>query len=139
MALTAVLIDTNAYAAFKQGLPDAVDIIQRAPELVLCSIVIGELLAGFAVGSREAKNRNELQQFLASARVAVVAADEQTAAHYATVYRSLRMKGRPIPTNDLWIAATALQHSCVLFSYDGHFQAVDGLIVGATTTALGMP
>jgi predicted nucleic acid-binding protein len=66
--MTAVLLDTNAYAAFKQGLPDAVDIIQRVPQLVLSSIVIGELLAGFAVGSREEQNRQELLQLLASAR-----------------------------------------------------------------------
>jgi predicted nucleic acid-binding protein len=78
--MTAVLIDTNAYAAFKQGLPDAVDIVQRAPQLLLSSIVFGELLAGFAVGSYEEQNRHELQLFLASTRVTVVVADERTAA-----------------------------------------------------------
>ena len=105
----------------------------------MSSVVIGELLAGFAVGSREAQNRNELQQFLASARVVVVAADERTAAYYATVYRGLRAKGRPIPTNDMWIAALALQHGCALFSFDGHFQSIDGLIVGTTAAELGTP
>lgn len=50
-------------------------------------------------------------------------ADERTALYYATVYQRLRAKGRPIPTNDLWIAATALQHACALFSFDAHFQA----------------
>lgn len=75
--MTAILIDTNAYTAFKQGLPDAVDSIQRAPQIVVSSVVIGELLAGFAVGSREEKNRDELRQFLASVRVAIVAIDQE--------------------------------------------------------------
>jgi predicted nucleic acid-binding protein len=137
--MIAILIDTNAYTAFKQGLPDAIAVVQRAPQLLISSIVIGELLAGFAVGSRETQNRDELDQFLASVRVVVVGADERTAAYYATVYRSLRAKGRPIPTNDMWIAATALQHGSALFSFDGHFQSIDGLIVGATAVELGLP
>jgi tRNA(fMet)-specific endonuclease VapC len=116
-----------------------VDTIQRAPQIVVSSVVIGELLAGFAVGSHEEKNRDELRQFLASVRVAIVAVDEDTPAYYATVYRTLRAKGRPIPTNDMWIAATALQHGCALFSYDGHFQAIEGLVVGTTAAELGLP
>jgi predicted nucleic acid-binding protein len=100
---------------------------------------LGELLAGFAVGSREAKNRTELQQFLASDRVHILFIDDSTAAYYATVYRLLRSKGRPIPTNDMWIAASALQHGYALFSYDGHFQAIDGLRVGATPVDLFLP
>ncbi len=69
MAVTTILLDTNAYAAVKQGQADAVEIVQRAMSLALSSTILGELLAGFAVGSREAKNRAELQQFLASDRV----------------------------------------------------------------------
>lgn len=134
--MNGILLDTNAYTAFKQGLPDAVDIIQRAAQLALSSTVMGELLAGFAVGSREARNRAELQQFLASDRVHVLLVDGHTAAHYAAVYRSLRQKGRPVPTNDMWIAASALQHQYALFSYDGHFTAVEGLIVGTTAADL---
>jgi predicted nucleic acid-binding protein len=130
--MNGVVVDTNAYAAFKQGQPDAVDIIQRAPRLALSSTILGELLAGFAVGSREANNRAELQQFLASDRVDILFVDEHTAAAYATIYRLLRQKGQPIPTNDMWIAASALQHRYALFSYDRHFQAIDGLLVGAT-------
>jgi len=137
--MTTILLDTNAYAAFKQGQSDAVEIVQRAMNLALSSTVLGELLAGFAIGSREAKNRAELQQFLASDRVHILSVDDGTAAYYATVYRNLRQKGHPIPTNDMWIAASALQHGYALFSYDGHFQTVDGLLVGATPTDLILP
>ena len=56
--------------------------------------------------------------------------EDTTADYYALVYRELRKKGRPIPTNDLWIAATALQHGLALFSYDAHFTEIDGLPVG---------
>lgn len=137
--MNAILLDTNAYVAFKQGQPDALEIIQRAMRLGISSTVLGELLAGFAVGAREAKNRAELQQFLASDRVHILIVDDGTAAHYATIYRNLRNKGRPIPTNDMWIAASALQHGYALFSYDGHFQTVDGLLVGATPANLILP
>ena len=136
MAVTAILLDTNAYTAFKQGEREATKIIQRAPHLALSSTVLGELLAGFASGTRADKNRAELQQFLASPRIHVLTVDEGTAAYYAVVYRDLRSRGQPIPTNDMWIAASALQHGYALFSYDRHFQAVNGLIVGATPTAL---
>ena len=61
MAVNDILLDVNAYAAFKQGQAEAVDIVQRATRLALSSTVLGELLAGFAVGSREAKNHAELQ------------------------------------------------------------------------------
>jgi predicted nucleic acid-binding protein len=139
MAVTDILLDTNAYVAFKQGHSEALEIVQRTPRMALSSTVLGELLAGFAVGSREAKNRAELQQFLASDRVHLLTVDDGTAAYYATVYRSLRNKGRPIPTNDMWIAVSALQHGYALFSYDGHFQDVDGLLVGATSIDLMLP
>ena len=139
MAVSDILLDTNAYAAFKHGQPDAVEIVQRATRLALKSTVLGELLAGFAVGSREATNRAELQEFLASDRVHILVVDDGTAAYYAAVYRGLRSKGRPIPTNDMWIAASALQYGYALFSYDGHFQQVDGLLTGATSTELMLP
>jgi tRNA(fMet)-specific endonuclease VapC len=136
MALTTIFLDTNAYVAFKKGLPEAAAIIQRAPRLALSSVVLGELLAGFAVGSREQQNRAELQTFLASDRVQVLGVDDGTAGYYAAVYRLLRTKGQPIPTNDIWIAASALQYGVALYSYDKHFRAVEGLLVGQTTAEL---
>jgi tRNA(fMet)-specific endonuclease VapC len=138
VAITAVLIDTNAYSAFKQGKQEAVEVIQSATRLAFNSTVLGELLAGFALGTREDKNRGELRQFLASARVHILTVDEDTAAHYASVYRNLRNKGQPVPTNDMWIAASALQYGYALFSYDRHFQAVDGLLAGATPRELDL-
>ncbi len=131
MAVRPILLDTNAYAAFKQGTAHAVKVVQHAPRLGLNSIVLGELLSGFAIGTRERENRRELEQFLASDRVDQLGLDLETATHYAAVYRDLRRRGRPIPTNDMWIAATALQHGLAVFSHDRHFHEVPGLLVGS--------
>jgi tRNA(fMet)-specific endonuclease VapC len=130
LAIREILIDTNAYAAFKRNAPEAVEIIRHAPVIGINAIVLGELLGGFAVGTREASNKKELKRFLDSKRVKLFSIGKGTASSYALVYKSLRQKGRPIPTNDMWIAATALQHELALFTYDAHFHEVEGLIIG---------
>jgi predicted nucleic acid-binding protein len=127
-----ILLDTNAYAAFKRGLPDAVAIFQQAPTIALSPVIVGELLGGFAAGAKEQANRAELTAFLSAPRVWVVPVDRETAEHYAGVYAALRKTGTPIPTNDMWIAATALQHKLRLFTYDNHFRSVPGLVIGST-------
>ena len=136
MALKRILLDTNAYAAFKRGEPAIVELLRVPDEIHMSTVVLGELLSGFAVGKREARNREELAEFLASARVVITPVDEETAAAYARVYALLRRRGRPIPVNDLWIAATALQHGLILVSLDEHFQAVDGLVTVTTPSQL---
>ena len=131
-----ILIDTNAYAAFKQGDPDAVAVLQQAPRIGINAIVLGELYSGFRAGSRETENRQELDEFLAVPRVTVIRIDPQTARQYAVVYSLLRNAGTPIPTNDMWIAATALQHGFDLFSHDKHFEYIQGLRVGSSPREL---
>ncbi len=71
-----------------------------------------------------------LRRFLESKRVRFVSVNQGTAEQYALVYRMLRSKGRPIPTNDMWVAASALQHGLAVFTYDSHFEVLDGLISG---------
>lgn len=130
--MRAIALDTNAYTAFKRGRPEAREIIREATTISLSVIVLGELLAGFAAGDRETLNRVELRKFLASPRVRVHSVNDTTAGFYARVYAALRRRGRPIPTNDLWIAASTLEHGCSLYSYDAHFASIDGLICGCT-------
>ncbi len=134
--MTPILIDTNAYAAFKQGDAEAVSVFQRTPKIAINTIVLGELLSGFALGSREHDNRKELSDFLDSSRVVVLPLDRRTAEHYAAVYRSLRKAATPIPTNDMWIAATVLQHNLALYTFDRHFDAIVGLRVGRSVSEL---
>ena len=132
--MRSLALDTNAYAAFKRGDEDIVDVIRHCPHLLISTTVLGELLAGFAAGSRQARNRAELAQFMESPRVQVVACAETTADNYALVYAALRRKGRPVPTNDLWIAASALEHGAALVTLDDHFSEIDGLRCGRRLT-----
>ena len=127
-----ILLDTNAYVALKRGDSETLAIVQRAPSISINSIVLGELLAGFAPGTRETQNRQELELFLGSPRVTAHWIDRGTAELYATLFAGLRKAGTPIPTNDIWIAASAIQHSLVLVSFDAHFRSVPALRVGAS-------
>ncbi len=126
-----IALDTNAYVAFKRGDEHIVSVLQHAPVIVVCVTVLGELLGGFAAGQRESNNRSELTQFLNTPRVKVVSSTTATADLYALVYAALRRKGQPVPTNDLWIAASSLEHGAALLTLDAHFKNIDGLGAGA--------
>lgn len=130
-----ILLDTNAYSAFKRGETAIVSVLQHAPCIILCATVLGELLGGFAAGQRESFNRSELTQFINTPRVKVVPITEATADLYALVYVALKRKGQPIPTNDLWIAASSLEHGAALLTLDSHFQNIDGLRAGGELAA----
>jgi tRNA(fMet)-specific endonuclease VapC len=128
--MRAILLDTNAYTAFMLGAAEVVDVVAHADRLYLNSIVLGELLGGFAAGTREPTNRAELARFLDSPRVEVLPISADTADSYALIYAGLRRKGHPIPTNDLWIAASAMEHGAALLTRDAHFSHIDGLRYG---------
>lgn len=125
-----IAIDTNAYAAFKRGDPAIIAVLQHAPEILVCATVLGELLGGFAAGSRDSANRSELTLFLNSPRVKLVPCGAATADFYALIYAALRKQGQPIPSNDLWIAASCLEHGAALLTLDAHFQYVGSLRMG---------
>jgi predicted nucleic acid-binding protein len=128
--MRSILRDGNAYVAFKLGDEKTVAVIQRCPDLLICTNVLGELLAGFAAGPREARNREELSAFMRSPRVHSVVCAETAADNYALVFTALRRKGRPIPSNDWWIAASALEYGAGLLTRDAHFAEIDGLRCG---------
>ena len=117
-------LDTNRYTDLCRGNARVVEAVGTADEVWLPFIVVGELRAGFAVGSQGPRNEAVLRRFLLKPGVGVLYADEQTTHHYATVYRQLRKQGTPIPTNDMWIAALVLQHSLSLCDRDSHFDAL---------------
>lgn len=122
-----VALDTNAYSDFMRGVPERVRVVRTAESICVPVIVLGELRAGFAAGSRQQENAETLRIFLASPRVSVLSPDEKTTEHYAQIFVHLRKKGTGIPTNDLWIAALARQHDLELCTSDAHFQHVEGL------------
>ena len=129
--MSAFALDTNVYSAFMRGVPAAVHALRRAHEIHIPLIVLGEVLAGIAAGTRVEANRETLTRFMASSRVSLLNPDEKTASHYAEIFATLRANGSPIPTNDLWIAALARQHRLALLTFDSHFAAVPGLAVQA--------
>jgi tRNA(fMet)-specific endonuclease VapC len=120
-------LDTNRYTDLCRGNVSVIETIEFADEVWLPFIVLGELRAGFAVGTQGPRNEAVLRRFLLKSRVGVLYADDQTTHHYAAVYRQLRKQGTPIPTNDMWIAALVLQHSLVLLARDSHFDVLPQL------------
>jgi len=124
-----LLIDTNIYSDAFRGVPKVVSTLRHVDIIGISSISIGELLSGFKGSSREEENRKELGEFLDSPRVRIYGIDEDTAEFYAEIINRLRKMGKPIPTNDIWIAAVAFQHGLKLFTNDRHFRHVPGLVL----------
>ncbi|MBN1319889.1 MAG: type II toxin-antitoxin system VapC family toxin [Thermoleophilia bacterium] len=131
-----ILLDTNVLSDFFFGDPETVEAFQRASSLALNTTVLGELLAGFAMGDRSGENRRLLSRLLANPRVNLLPLVPDTAEHYASVFSQLRRKGRPIPSNDMWVAASALEHGLLLLTRDSHFAEIDGLLTASTVDQL---
>lgn len=122
-----LLLDTNAYAALLRGNEAVAGRVRRAELLLISAIVAGELLFGFRNGSRYEANARRLDDFLASPYVAFLPVTLVTADRFARIAASLRRKGRPLPSNDIWIAAHAMESGADLLSFDQHFADIDGL------------
>jgi predicted nucleic acid-binding protein len=123
-----IMMDTSAYGAFLRGSTAAKEAIQQSDEIVFNPVVLGELLAGFLMGRNEKRNRAILKDFLSSPRVTIAEIDEETSERYAVIMQSLRLKGAPIPTNDLWIAASAMQHGLKVLTTDKHYLEIPQII-----------
>ncbi len=124
-----ILMDTNIYSLALRGDQDVIATLRYIAHIGFSSISIGELLSGFKGGSREKVNRQELNQFLDSPRTYIYSADENTAEYYSAIITQLKRDGTPIPTNDIWIAATAFQHGLQLYTADKHFSYIAGLLL----------
>ena len=124
-----VMLDTSAYSAYLRGNAEVKQVLQEADAIYLNPVILGELFAGFAHGGREKKNRDILREFLASPRVQVAVIDEETAERYSAIISYLWSKGTPLPTNDLWIAATTMQYGLKLITTDSHYRNVPQIIV----------
>ncbi len=127
--MTEVLFDTSAYSALGRGHPGAASVAASADRIVVTPVILGELLAGFRKGKHRRHNQDLLRKFLNSPRVDVVSVDAETAERYAAIVDSLRVAGKSIPTNDLWIASSAMQHGLALVTADAHFNDVPQILV----------
>jgi tRNA(fMet)-specific endonuclease VapC len=124
-----VLLDTSAYAALLRGHQLVLEVLRRAEIVAVPAVVLGELHSGFRAGNRWAENTAQLAQFLSKPSVRVLNVTEETALRYAEVDVYLRKKGRPIPRNDVWIAAVALEHGLQLLTLDVHFREIPLLLI----------
>jgi predicted nucleic acid-binding protein len=123
------LLDTSAYSAFMRGRAEIKAALQEVEAIYLNTVVLGELKAGFIKGRRRRKNESELTRFLTSTRVGLLDLTEETAERYAVILNSLWQAGTPIPTNDIWIAASAMEHGLQLLTTDAHYQKVPQILV----------
>jgi predicted nucleic acid-binding protein len=121
----ALILDTNALSAAAEREPDALEVIARAERLAVPVIVLGEYRLGISQSRRRRDYESWLREWIGT--LTVLDIDEETTFHYAAIGLELKSSGKPIPVNDLWIAALCRQHSLPLISRDRHFDAVKGL------------
>lgn len=125
--MSALLLDTNAYVAFLAGDTRVLDALAQAGTVHMSVIALGELHAGFRGGAKRAENERRLAEFLGKPTVSPLLLSLETARIFGELKASLRRAGTPIPINDVWLAAQAVETGSVLVTYDAHFRSVAGL------------
>ena len=126
--MSRVMLDTNAYTALMAGDTRIADLLARSEAILLSPVILGELYDGFLNGTRNLENRRILGRFREKPRTLCPPITDTTAEWFAEIKRSLRRRGTPIPINDVWIAASCMEHGARLLTFDTHFQVVDGLL-----------
>jgi tRNA(fMet)-specific endonuclease VapC len=129
VAVIRLCLDTTAYSRLMRGQPKLQDRLEGADEILLPATVLGELYAGFQGGNRLEENLSLLEDFRNQPGISVIDATDNIAQRYAVIVTTLKRQGTPIPTNDIWIAAAALENGGRIVAYDSHFEVVPGLIV----------
>jgi len=122
-----LLLDTNAFTRFLGGDEKTLAWLAQADVVHMSVFVLGELYAGFRAGAKDRQNRRLLNGFLDRPSVSVLQATRETAEIFGLIKNTLRTSGRPIPVNDIWIAAHALETGSILLTYDNHFSDIPGL------------
>lgn len=122
-----LVLDTSAYSWMRSGHGAVLDLVAGAETVVLPVTVLGELEAGFTLGSRPRENRTILAEFLDEPFVSVRPTTPDTARRYGEIFVRLRRAGTPIPVNDIWIAAATLDCGGHLLTFDRHFELVPAL------------
>jgi predicted nucleic acid-binding protein len=121
-----LVLDTNIYCDYAEGLPHAVDILAtRGDDIYLSSIVLGELTCGFMKGSRQQFNERKLQEIINKLAIEIINVNQNVSRKYAIIYLSLVKKGAKIPINDVWIAACCMEVGGTLITRDRHFRHVE--------------
>jgi len=121
-----LVLDTNIYCDFAEGLPDAVDAIAAyGQSIFIPSVVLGELFFGFMKGSRQQFNEKKLRQIVSRLKIEIIDVNADVARKYAMIYLSLQKRGIKIPINDVWIAACCMEVGGTLLTRGKHFELLD--------------
>ncbi len=122
-----ILLDTNALSALWRGDERVLDALDQADNVLMSIVVIGELHAGFQGGTQIRENRMRLAAFLTKPTIRTLELSVETAEIYGQIKDTLRRAGTPIPINDVWLSAQAIETGAVLISFDSHFSKVAGV------------
>ena len=125
--MNTLVLDTNAYNRYIAGDLAILEAIRQTDVVYLSIFVLGELLYGFKRGTREKENRILLRKFLGGPKSRILEGSEATSEHFGSLKAHLKKVGTPIPLNDVWIAAHALETGSLLVTFDSHFQRIPGL------------
>jgi tRNA(fMet)-specific endonuclease VapC len=127
--MSKALLDSNAFRKISDIHQPILEMLETYSRLFVSPVVLGELFGGYKKGNREKKNKDSLEQFLQKHNIEIPKISEETAEIYAQIKFGLEKKGKPIPVNDIWIAAQAMENGAVLVTYDQHFSEIPGLRV----------
>ena len=122
-----VALDTNRLTDLFRGDARLATFLGGCDEIWVPVVVLGEIKAGFVGGTRQAENEALLARFLNRETVAIVYANRETTEQYARLFVQLRRAGTPVPDNDLWIAALAMEHDLAVITRDRHFESIPQL------------
>lgn len=122
-----LLLDTSAYSGFRRGVSSVVEKISDSDSVLISPVMLGELMFGFRKGGKFEQNMRMLRRFLDHEAVEIAPLGEITADRYSRIVMQLKKDGSPIPINDVWIAAQAMEHGAELLTSDRHFEQVAGL------------
>ncbi len=123
-----IMLDTSAYVGFKRNAVEAVETVVKAELIVFSPVVMGELMFGFRNGTRFKENMDDLDRFLNHEAVDLLPIGKITSDRYSRIADNLKQQGTPIPTNDIWIAAQAMEQGAELITSDQHFEKINGLV-----------
>ena len=120
------LLDTNIVIAIFSNDKSVMEPLEMAEEVFVPIIVLGELYFGAQKSKKVGRNLTRINEFAQSSSVLIC--DTETSRQYGEIKNFLRAKGRPIPENDIWIAAIAKQHELTLISRDDHFKEIEDFL-----------
>jgi tRNA(fMet)-specific endonuclease VapC len=123
-----VAVDTNRLTDLFRGDAALAELLGGCDEIWISLVTLAELKAGFYGGSQRQRNEELLQRFLSRPTAGVLLPGRETAEHYARLFVQLKRAGTPVPDNDLWIAAQALEHDLILITRDRHFRHIPQLV-----------